>query len=236
MKGVVENIRDDLIDNSDESTRKGSKRFFKEETKTHGVKGAVVTKISQSKFKAIKHLPKDEIFNLCEQLLASGFMEESFIACNWAHAIHKEYTEDDFIMFERWVNKYVSNWATCDTLCNNSIGSFLEMYPAYIERLKEWTESSNRWVRRASAVSLIAPAKKGLFKEDIFIIADKLLLDSDDLVQKGYGWMLKVLCTKHEDDVYDYVLKNRATMPRTALRYAIEKMPDEKRKEAMKRI
>ena len=74
MKGVVEKIRDDLIDNSDESTRQGSKRFFKEKTKTHGVKGAVVTKISQSKFKEIKHLPKDEIFNLCEQLLASGFM------------------------------------------------------------------------------------------------------------------------------------------------------------------
>ena len=91
----------------------------------------------------------------------------------------------------------------------------------------------NRWVRRASAVSLIIQARKGLFKEDIFEIADNLLMDTDDLVQKGYGWMLKSLCTKYEDDVYQYVLSKRDIMPRTALRYAIEKMPKDRKQEAM---
>ncbi len=61
------------------------------------------------------------------------------------------------------------------------------------------------------------------------------MLDNDDLVQKGYGWMLKTLCNNYEEEVYQYVLSKREIMPRTALRYAIEKMPPEMKQEAMKK-
>ena len=235
MSNIIEQVRQELINNSDETTKESGKRFFKEEVRFYGVKTMTVSKISKEAFKSIKKLSKKEIFDLCEQLWLSRMMEESFIACNWAYAINKQYTEDDFLLFERWVNEYVTNWASCDTFCNHTVGTFLEMYPLYIEKLKDWTKSPNRWLRRASAVSLIIPAKKGLFKDDIFEIADSLLLDRDNLVQKGYGWMLKSLCTKYEDEVYQYVLSKRDTMPRTALRYAIEKMPKPMKQEAMKR-
>lgn len=72
-----------------------------------------------------------------------------------------------------------------------------------------------------------------MFLPDIFEITDIQLTDKDDLVQKGYGWMLKVAANKHEQAVFDFVVKNKAVMPRTALRYAIEKMPNEMRKVAM---
>jgi 3-methyladenine DNA glycosylase AlkD len=65
------------------------------------------------------------------------------------------------------------------------------MYPEFIEELKKFAVSENRWMRRAAAVSLIIPARKGMFLDDIFRISDILLEDKDDLVQKGYGWMLK---------------------------------------------
>jgi len=55
------------------------------------------------------------------------------------------------------------------------------------------------------------------------------------MVQKGYGWMLKVASATHEQDVFNYVLKNKSRMPRTALRYAIEKMPKELKIKAMER-
>lgn len=235
MSSIIEQVRHELISNSDENTKESGKRYFREDVRLYGVKTMTVTKISKQVYKSIGKLSKKEIFDLCEDLWISGIMEESFIACNWAYAVHKQYSEDDFPLFERWVNEYVSNWASCDTLCNHSVGTFLEMYPWYIERLKGWTKSQNRWVKRASAVSLIIPARKGLFREDIFEIADHLLLDADDLVQKGYGWMLKSLCTRYEDDVFRYVLSKRDIMPRTALRYAIEKMPDARKKQAMKR-
>ena len=90
-------------------------------------------------------------------------------------------------------------------------------------------------MRRAAAVTFIIPARKGLFLETVFDIADHLLSDSDDLVQKGYGWMLKAASQAHLQEVFDYVMKNKANMPRTALRYSIEKMPKEMKEQAMKK-
>jgi len=90
-------------------------------------------------------------------------------------------------------------------------------------------------MKRASAVSLIIPARNGRHLKDIFEIADILLLDKDDMVQKGYGLMLKEASHNHQKEVFDYVVAHKDVMPRTALRYAIEKMPDVLRKEAMKK-
>jgi 3-methyladenine DNA glycosylase AlkD len=109
------------------------------------------------------------------------------------------------------------------------------MYPDHLSDLKKWTLSDNRWVRRASAVSLILPARHGKFLRDIFEIAEILLLDKDDMVQKGYGWMLKEASKPYQKEVFDFVMKNKAVMPRTALRYAIEKMPTELKLMAMDR-
>ncbi len=107
------------------------------------------------------------------------------------------------------------------------------MYPYLISGLKKWATSDNRWVKRAAAVSLIVPARNGQFLNDIFDIADILHSDKDDMVQKGYGWMLKAASQAHQQEVYEYVIRNKSTMPRTALRYSIEKMPPALKAEAM---
>jgi 3-methyladenine DNA glycosylase AlkD len=235
MNDVISAIRKDLKRQSDKKTREVGQTFFKERVKFYGVKSAIVKKISKDYFKSVKNKTKTEIFDLCEELWESGFIEESLIACEWSYFIHKSYEPEDFTVFEKWVNSYVNNWASCDTLCNHSVGEFVEMYPGYLSRLKLFARSDNRWVRRAAAVSLIIPAKKGKFLKDVLEIADILLMDKDDLVQKGYGWMLKAASQSHQCEIFDYVMKNKSEMPRTALRYAIEKMPKELKAGAMEK-
>ena len=115
------------------------------------------------------------------------------------------------------------------------MGSFIDMYPQYIDSLKDWTASENRWYRRAAAVTLILAARRGDFLDDVLEISDKLLTDEDDLVQKGYGWMLKEASREHQQEIFDYVVRNKKVMPRTALRYAIEKMPKDLRVKAMEK-
>jgi len=233
MDEIIGRLRQDLTLNADEKTRLSGERFFKEEVKMYGVKSAVGTRIGREHFKAIQHKSKTHIFSLCEELWKSGIMEESFVACNWSYYVRKDYAPADFVIFERWVNNYVKNWASCDTLCNHTIGTFIDMYPEFLAGLKRWALSDNRWVKRASSVSLIIPAKNGNFLNDIFEIADILLTDKDDMVQKGYGWMLKAANKTHEKEVFNYVIKHKSTMPRTSLRYAIEKMPNELKVKAM---
>ncbi|MBN1789068.1 MAG: DNA alkylation repair protein [Bacteroidales bacterium] len=231
----VHKITKTLIASSDEKTRDSSQRFFKETIRCHGVNSAVTGQIGKELYQSVKHLPKTEVFGLCEQLWQTGYLEEAFIACNWSYYLHRQYTPDDFRIFEKWVDRYVTNWATCDTLCNHTVGTFVEMYPVYLQELKRWARSENRWMKRAAAVSLIVPARHSKFLPDILEIAGILLLDKDDMVQKGYGWMLKAASQAHQQEVFDYVMRNKAIMPRTSLRYAIEKMPQELRKQAMEK-
>jgi 3-methyladenine DNA glycosylase AlkD len=235
MNPTIQKIRESLKENIDNKTQKSFQRFFKEEVKYYGVKTAMVRKIANKFWKEIKTLEKLNIFNLCELLFSSDYCEEAFIVAFWLPKITDEFEPDDWIVFKNWIEKYVNNWAKCDGFCNHTMRSFLVKYPTFIEELKEWTQSKNRWLRRAAAVSLIVPAKKGHFLKDVFEITDQLLLDEDDLVQKGYGWLLKVTSHLHQKEVFDYVMKNKENMPRTALRYAIEKMPQFLRLEAMKR-
>ncbi len=233
MNDIIISLREDLISQSEASVRISSKRFFKESIETYGVKAANVRVISKKYFNQIKSLPKSQIFDLCEILFRSNLLEESFIACNWSHGVHRKFEPDDMLVFKKWIQMYVHNWATCDTFCNHTVGAFIEMFPEKIEILKDMAVSDNRWERRAVAVSLIIPARKGKFLQDIFQISDMLLMDKDDLVQKAYGWLLKVASDRHLNDVFEYVIRNKQIMPRTALRYAIEKMPSDLRKQAM---
>ena len=235
MNLFITRIREQLKQNSDPHTKATGQNFFKEKIKIYGVKTALVTKIAKSHVKEILAMDKKEVFDLCEDLWKSGFMEETFIACHYSYLIHKNYEPADFKVFEKWVNDYVSNWASCDTLCNHTVGAFVEMYPKYLYDLKKWAKSENRWVKRAASVTLIIPARHGKFLKEIFEIVDILLLDCDDLVQKGYGWMLKAASEAHQSQVFEYVMKNKDKMPRTALRYAIEKLPKNLKIAAMKK-
>jgi 3-methyladenine DNA glycosylase AlkD len=233
MDPVIARIRQELRACADPELQKISKRFFKEDIVCYGMKTATVIAMAKKYWKEVKGRSKPEIFALCEELYKSGFLEESFIVSNWAHALSGRYEREDLMVFQRWIDRYITNWASCDGFCNHTMGDFLEQYPEYTGELKRWTQSENRWMRRAAAVSLIVPAKHGKFLKESMEIADLLLTDSDDMVRKGYGWLLKEASRKHTDEIFSFVMKNKKRMPRTALRYAIELMQKDLRTEAM---
>ena len=234
-KTVISNIRKDLQKSADEKTKESASHFFKEAIRVYGVKTGTVVTIAKKYWKEIKALPKNEIFALCEELYKSGIMEESFVVSTWVPKLVNEFEKKDIDVFYHWIDSYITNWASCDGFCNHSVGEYIEKYPEQISELTKWATSKNRWVKRAAAVSLIVPAKHGKFLNEVFGIADILLLDTDDMVQKGYGWMLKEAGRKHQQEVFMYVEKHKKIMPRTALRYAIELMPQTLRKKAMEK-
>lgn len=234
IDSIVQGIRNELISQSDEQNRLSAHRFFKETVKLHGVKSAQVRAISAHYFtKHVKKLNKNEVLALCEKLWESKYLEETFVSCYFSERFVKKLTPDDFLILEKWVKSYIDNWASCDTFCNHTVGDMLILYPQLIDFVKPWTQSENRWVRRAAAVSFIVPARKGLFHNHIIEIARLLLTDSDDMIQKGYGWMLKAASQSNQNLIFNFVMDNKSLMPRTALRYAIEKMPPEVKSLAM---
>jgi len=211
-------------------------QFHKEKLKDPiGLKTPVLRKISTQCFKETKEVRGNDTLDICDDLLASGKRYMRFFAFDWADKISKSYQKQDFKRFENWLKKYVNGWGSCDHLCTGPLGNLLQQYPDLATKTRPWRKSKNRWVRRGSAVCLIMPARSRLLLEEVFRTADELLMDSDDMVQKGYGWMLKEAANEFEDEVFAYVMKHKDRMPRTALRYAIEKMPPARKKQAMKR-
>lgn len=211
-------------------------QFFKEKLKEPvGLKAPILRKISNNFYKEIKHKPKSEMLKICDEILASGMRYGRFFAFEWAGKLHDDFAKSDFTRFESWLKKYVDNWGSCDHLCCGIIGYVVHKFPELVTRTKKWARSKNMWQRRAAAVSLIVPVRNRTLVNEVFKTADILMMDEEDLVQKGYGWMLKVAGDQYPDEVFAYVLKHKAVMPRTALRYAIEKYPDAKRKMAMKK-
>jgi 3-methyladenine DNA glycosylase AlkD len=235
MDPIIAQIRLELAAQADPEIQKSSKRYFKEAITCYGMKTAPVIALAKKYWKEVKGRPKQEIFTLCEELYESGFLEESFIVSEWAHSLSGRYEREDLAVFRRWIDTYISNWASCDGFCNHTMGEFIEQYPESVDELKIWTRSKNRWMRRAAAVSLIVPAKHGKFLTESIEIADLLLTDADDMVQKGYGWLLKEASRNHTDEIFSFVMKNKRVMPRTALRYAIELMSKDLKAEAMKK-
>ena len=235
MDPVIVKIRKDLKENADPKTQQNFQRFFKEEVKYYGIKTGPVVKIAKKYWNEIKSKDKKEIFSLCEELYKSRYCEEAFIVSTWAALLSPRFEPSDIHTLRHFIERYITNWATCDGFCNHAVGDFIEKYPEYIDELRRWTQSENRWLRRAAAVSLIVPAKQGKFLDDVFSIADLLLTDNDDMVQKGYGWMLKEASRQHPQEVFEYVMRNKKVMPRLALRYAIELMPKDLKAEAMKK-
>ena len=234
---MINLIQKELQDIASPDRKKSIEFFFKHDIKAYGVSNPDTQKIGRTIINNLKseNRSKMEIWNLAEKLFANGFIEESLLACQIVYAFKKMYVKEDFKVFESWVSKYIDNWAECDTFCNKVIGEMLFLFPDLVNDMKTWALSENLWVRRASAVSFIYPAKKNMFVEDQWEIALLLLEDKEDMVQKGYGWMLKVLSQKRQNDVFDFVQRYKARMPRTALRYAIEKMPAQLKKQAMEK-
>jgi len=234
---IVQQIRADLRGQADAATLASGQRYFKGGALAYGVKTAAVNAVGRQSVKAAKAagLSKADVYRLCDDLWASGYLEEAFVACVLSESQSKATEPADFDVFDGWVRRHVTNWATCDTLCNHTVGDLMMRFPELGERLLAWATTDQRWVKRASAVSLIVPARRGMFHPLAFRIADALLTDPDDMVQKGYGWLLKAAAESDQAAVLSYVMARKATMPRTALRYAIEKMPPDLKRQAMAR-
>lgn len=235
MDKVVTRVVKELKAAAEPEYKKAQEWFFKEGIDLYGVRTGATRAIGKRVWKTIDPRTKSHVFELCDQLYAIDKGETVIIANQWAHFVSDQFSKSDLPHFKRWLTRYANNWARVDNLCSEVIGPFLIMYPDMFSKTKSWRSSLNRWVRRAAAVCLIRRLQKGDALKEVFEVADELLMDSDDMVQKGYGWMLKEASNHHPEEVFQFVMKRKDRMPRTSLRYAIEKLPKVKRAQAMKK-
>jgi len=230
---TLDNLRADMRQAADPAHREGSRAFFKVTINPIGVRVKDLNALVVKHWKLARGLESQALLDLCDALWDSGVFEEPVVASKWCGRALPRLGVAAFPTFERWLATRVGNWGHCDVLCTQCIGPLIALHPQLMDHCTPWLASPNRWLRRGAAVSLVPPGRRGLFLDHVFRIADALLEDEDDLVRKGYGWMLKEASKPWPQEVLEFVLKRRARMPRVALRYAIEHMPPDWRARAM---
>ncbi len=233
---ILEILRAEIATHNRSENKLNYQRFFKETLDNpFAIKTAILREISNRCFRSVKQMSRDDLLACCDDLLTSRERYMLFVAFEWALKVKTQYQVKDFACFESWLRDYVDNWGACDHLCCGALGHLIYQFPNTVVRTHRWIRSRNRWMRRAASVCLIVSVRNGLLLDDVMRTASAQLADPDDMVQKGYGWTLKEASNTFPDEVFKFVMRNRSQMPRTALRYAIEKLPPTQRMQAMKR-
>jgi 3-methyladenine DNA glycosylase AlkD len=168
-----------------------------------------------------------------EKLLASPIHEHRFTALKILVAQFEQSDEErrqcifDFYLAH---TSRINNWDLVDTSAPYLCGKHLLSHPRDI--LYRLAGSANLWERRIAIVSTMAFIRDGDLK-DAFRISELLLKDSHDLIHKAVGWMLREAGKRSPDELRSFLERNYTRMPRTTLRYAIERMSESDRKRVL---
>ena len=203
-------------------------KFFKTEKGDYG-EGDVFLGISVPVIRNV--IGKYDLsFDEIKGLLNSKFHEERMAGLLILVEKYKENKKD---VFDFYLDNLegMNNWDLVDVSCHKIVGDFLIDKD---KRILYELVNGNLWERRIAIVSCFAFIRQGDF-EDILKISEMLLGDKDDLIHKAVGWMLREVGKRDEKVLEDFLIKNYDTLYRTTLRYAIEKFPEEKRKEYLRK-
>ncbi len=186
--------------------------------------------VSRRLAKQFKDLTLEEI----QDLLNSSIHEERLIALFiLTEQFRKgdEKKKDNIYKFYLNNTKHVNNWDLVDLSAEKIVGAYLLDKNKSI--LFKLARSKNLWERRIAVMSTFHFIKNGVY-DSTLEISNILLKDKHDLIHKAVGWMLREIGKRNLKAEEEYLKKHYKTMPRTMLRYAIEKFPEKKRQAYLK--
>jgi 3-methyladenine DNA glycosylase AlkD len=164
------------------------------------------------------------------ELMRDPYLETKGVGIEVVSRYRRSFTPRLLAHWKRWLAADLStNWATTDAICGMLIGPLVADRPELLEEMRAWARHRNMWVRRASAVALIPAMRRGFALDLAYDVARMLHADEEDLIQKAVGWMLREAGKQDSDRLERYLREHGPAIPRTTLRYAIERFPPAKR-------
>jgi 3-methyladenine DNA glycosylase AlkD len=177
----------------------------------------------------------DDAMTLADALIADRYLEAKSVGIEVVARYRRDFTPRLLPAWKRWLaNNHSANWATTDAICGALIGPLIVTHPGLAAQMRAWARHPNMWVRRAAAVGLIPSVRRGLALDLAYEVAQQLHSDREDLIQKAVGWMLREAGKTDPVRLERYLRANGPSIPRTTLRYAIERFSQTKRRSLLK--
>ena len=234
MKQLTKTITNELQALSDAEKREIFPKFFKAGKGEYG-EGDCFLGVTVPNIRAIAKLHKDISIEEIRELIQSEWHEVRL--CALIIMVEKSKKKDESLrkeLFNLYLSqtKRINNWDLVDLSCRFIIGEYLLDKSRDI--LYHLAQSPLLWDNRIAIVSTYAFIRKGQL-EDTYALSDLMMQHPHDLMHKAIGWMLREAGKRNPERLYDYVMSHRADMPRTMLRYAIEKFSPKERSILMER-
>lgn len=173
-----------------------------------------------------------------QQLFNSNYHEERFLACVMLTEIFKKVKQNKELakeIIDFYIKNYmnINGWDLVDVSASKIIGEYILKYPEESHILYDLASSNNMWKQRMAVVANWTIINNNNY-EHILKIADKLINTKEDLIQKAIGWMLREVGKRDYETEYNFLKKRYQNMPRTMLRYSIEKFEEDIRQDFLK--
>ena len=230
---MIENMQNELKRLGNKEIAEHSQKYFKTGKGEYG-EGDIFLGIRNPLLRKLVKKYRGVSIGEASELLKSQFHEERLFSLFLLIDIFKRANEEDKkTIFTLYLNntKFINSWDLIDASAEHIVGAYLltrDKKPIY--RL---ARSKNLWERRISIMSTFHFIRHNEFT-DTLNIAEILLNDEEDLIHKAVGWMLREIGKRDIESEEGFLKKYYKSMPRTMLRYAIEKFPEEKRKSYLK--
>jgi 3-methyladenine DNA glycosylase AlkD len=172
-----------------------------------------------------------DALELREQLMPDADLESKHFALMLLLRYRRQFEPDLLRRAKRWLERGLcDNWAVTDHLATRIVTTLIDQFEPLAASVESWDRSPNLWVRRSSAVAFVYLARKGRHLDRAYRIATVLEPDTHDLIHKGCGWLLRECGKADAKRLEEHLLKHGSAIPRTTVRYAIERFSAAKRR------
>src|SRR5690349_17266336 len=208
-KKVAAQIRRALKDGGSIEHANGVRWFFKDEVKSYGwYTGDLRRAVRQCRRDILREHDFDFLVRVADELFSGAVLEEKVAGVFLLEGLDAQFGDREFRRFEMWLDR-ISSWADHDGLVHYLIAPMVAANPARVKTISRWARSKDRWHRRAACVALIRGTRARMFFPEIVKLSELLLSDSDDMVQKGLGWLLRETAKFDGRRTVPYLMKIR---------------------------
>jgi len=243
---MSQKIIQELMNLKDEKKRKTLQKFFKTGKEEYG-EGDLFLGIKVPETRQIAKNNKCLILKDIQELLNNKYHEVRL--CGFIILVDKyeetknkkkkkrknkenEHSKEDIVNFYLKNLKFANNWDIVDLSCYKILGDYIAEHKEKRKILFELMKSNNIWERRVAIVSTFALIRKNEIDE-VYLISEKLLNDKEDLIHKAVGWMLREAGKRDDARLKKFLEKHAMNMPRTMLRYSLEKFSEKDKSKFM---
>ena len=209
----------------------GARRYFKETVRAFGVPAPVLRRLAGETARRMRGAwTVEDAVRFCDRMIRDARLEAKAFGLLVLERFGEDLTRAHLPAIERWIEKHAANWATVDEIGPHVVGPLLDRDPSVKRRVIAWSRSPSPWMRRASAVSFVLHARRGRHLDEAYRVAERLFPCPEDLVHKATGWLLREAGRTDPARLEAFLLRHGPRVPRTALRYAIERFGAAERK------